>query len=634
MRVAVIGANLLGCATVLDLALVEEHDHRKGHTQTNFSVTLFERTHRLGGNSLKSHVVDDDLHVEVGTYRTIPFVPGTHLHDLIIVANAQHGTIPFLSKRIRVPGTNIRRRGTPDAVRSVSMWNEGSSSRLVRTFGLYDAHHDLYWLNHSGFLLLDILHRIFNNAIWRSVAFALTISAVRTLQSTSGHWPRAIALANVLVFATIFLLSPRNIVASWQRQYSFWRTTLSLLWTYGVTPAIARGSALGFSRHLIDANSKNAASISSSLNILIQRLGFKEHLRATAADFVQMFKLNHLYAERFIEPVVTLDNQVSSLEHLSSLALHFAMMETDCVNSDSSTRLKTVIPDNASLCNAFVNAAKETMPVTIRTSCEITRVEFDQDSKTYRLTNSTGLTEEFDGVILAASPCETDSNPLIKVSDTHAGLDELLCRKQTVMRQTHDADTTDVTDGRGDHPCSHIAVVVGQLRPSFFRYSHERDVPDLVTVLNDPSVAMVERVRETNSKHMGVYVVRCDADFKEENGVFHDMFEPDARVDYFDKMSCPSYNVGACQEEEVADDVLPPVVIGPRFLYAAAVERLAKHPEMDAIGAANVASLFSNVVLWSDGNEEDDTDGDGDSTERGADADLAQDNNNNSLLGH
>lgn len=610
MKIAVIGGNLLGCATVLNLALVQESDRREGHSDVNFSVTLYERTDRLGGNSFKTHVVDEDLHVEVGTYRTIAPIPGTYLDNLILAAKGQDGTAPIF-RYIDDATTKYRQRGRSNVLKTKSLWASGTHGRVVRTFGVYDAQSDDYWLDHGGFPILNLMHRVLNHGIWRSVAFGFMLSACKKLSSTRGQLPRAIALVNVLLCLFLFIRSPRGVIAFWQRNLAFWYTTLGMMLTYGVTAPIIRGSAVGVIRTFSEANKTNAGTLCTTPVTLASRLGIKEHVQSTGRQFVNMFNLNMNFARKLVEPSVRLMNDGKGLDEISSLGVQFALIDGDHVNSDAESRLRTIVPNNASLCGAIIDTAKGRMSVDVRYDCKVTCIRFDDGFDKYVVTAADGSTDVFDGVVLAVSSCGSQADELLIVSgDGNDVTDMVKCGSG----EDRDKEKTEIGESvqsstRRD-AWSHIAVVTGEIRAGYFRYSCESEVPDCLMVANSGTISMVERMRETTKDGRGVYVVRCGADLN-ENGMFERMFIKGSELVYFERLASAAYDTRAFKEGEDIDQVAPPIILGRRFVYAAAIERMGKHAELDAASAVNAASLFSKVVKWSVVTDDDDDDNGG-----------------------
>lgn len=628
MKIAVIGGNLLGCATAVNLALTQESDARKlnpdAASNPPYKITVFERTLRLGGNSLRSFQVDNNLRIEIGTYRSLPLIPGTYLSDLVTTANDERGTLQFLGRRITRPDSTVKRRGHVNAVPVQSVWTSGTYNRVVRSFATLDWRDSTYHLMHSGWSILDLLHGLLKNAIWRSLALAVLLSTLQTLAETDGIFERSIALVRVVLAMLLVILGPQRVVAHFQRQYSFWATTLTMLWTYGITPGIARGGMVGFTKHLSDMKAKNAVAFSVTVGSLTHRLGLDAYLQGTGYDYVRIFRYNKDFVDHFMAPVIAIHNNGAKMHEVSSLAAHFAMLYGDPINSDACTRLAHLSPDNAALCDALLEAAGATADIDVRLDTTVQQVNIEADEEgRYAVTLSDGSEELFDGVVLCASVRDGD----ITLRNAHgmsvADVLGYTKDKETVRRFESQEAAYRVEhgedDGSADGPvtkqaCSHLAVVVGRLNASFFHFAKEDYVPDVVQVLYAPQVSCVERMRESTDEQDGVYVVTCGDSFTTD-GSIDEMFESGADVRFYESVREHVYSSSALPEESSVDECTPAILLAPRFVHAAALECLAKHPEVDAFAAANAASLFSSSVRWAQRRRGEEEDGGGDAGE-------------------
>lgn len=609
MKIAVIGGNLLGCATTLDLALVQEHDKRKfpDSTEDPFSVTLFEQTPRLGGNSFKSIPIDDSLRVEVGTHRTLSPYPNTFLSDLIATATDTKSTISVFNRRIPIPGYTQARRGSPSAIPKSYPWRTGSNRRAIRTFAAWDWHDNTYHLRHRGLPLLDFLHKIFDNHIWRSLALVALLWKMRQLNSTNGIVPRAIALAQVVQLLFVFVLSPRVIISYWQRQYAFWATTLPLLYTHGITPAIARGSSIGFIKHLGDMNSKNAATCSVSLDAFVKRTGLDTYIRGSGEDFVRKFQYNRNFVDRYLAPIVGWQYAGANLNEVSSLAVHFALLDGDFCNLDVTKQFCTIQPENAAICPSFIEAARKTMPVEVNLATKVTAIVLVEASTQYRVSYGNGQSDLFDGIVMCASPMGSDItietslgscvSELFGYERNAAAAEEYTMQEAEYIASTEGNDTPE--NMADPQSCSHFAVVVGCANPNFFRLCKETDIPDLVQITRAPGVSRFERIRGVLPHKPGVYTILCGSDLQ-SSGLIKEMFHDGAEIRYFQPTLKSKYKHCPVPEKKSMDQCVPYMVLGNRFVYAAATDSLADHPEIDAISAVNASSLFSKVVEWSD----------------------------------
>lgn len=612
-KIAVIGGNLLGCATTLDLALIEEYDRRVfTDSADSFSVTLFERESRLGGHGLKSLHLDNDTIVEVGSYTTLPVPPGTYLSDLISTVNDGLGTIALGTRRIAIPGATSKRRGKVDSAHMSSAWEWGSYGRVVRSFAVWDWQADAYHLIHEGWTLLDLLHRVMKNEIWRSLVLGAFIWSVNQMMAARGRLNRAIMLAQCVVLGAVLLFGPGRVVASWQRNYTFWGSTLPMMWNYGITSAISRGSTLGFVKHLTEMNTKNASTCAVSVGRLMDRTGLEPYLRGSGDDYVRKFKYDRDFTSRFMAPIIACVYQGAKLSEVSSLASHFALIDADYSNSDTAQRLCTVKGGNESLCKALLETAKDTMSVECKLGTAVKMI-VHRENGGYLVRYGDGQEESFDGVVLCASPQEDEmviETPLGSSLRELLGYDRDLEAAEVHKEQEAEYMASENGAGMGDEEapvdegsCSHLAIVLGSAKPEFFRMVKESRIPDLVQINHAPGVARFERIREVDEEDTGVYRVICGEKFRED--LLGEMFEEGAQIQHFDKVKKSVYGHRPIPLNKAIDECFPFIVLGNRFVYAAATDKLAKHPEMDAISAVNAASLFSSAVKWSEGEKDD-----------------------------
>lgn len=589
--------------------------------------------------------MDDHLQVEVGTYRTLPLIPGTHLSHLVNVANDTIATFSLFGRRLPIPGSTATRRGRPNSLPIHSIWNAGTYNRVVRSFITLDCHNASFHLKHSGWKLLDLLHTLLSNNIWRSLALAFLLSNIHALRDDIGVMNRAIGVIRVVIALLLVILSPKRMVAIWQTQHTFWATTLTMLWTYGITPAISRGAVVGFAKHISDMQAKNAASFCASVGELTRRCGLNAYLRGTGADYTRMFKYNAKFVNRFIAPVIAHENHGAKLSEVSSLAANFAMLDADPMNQDACTRLASLKPNNAALCHALVECARATMEVNVRFQQSVTEIITKCDGQTYDILLEDGTTGTFDGVILCISPREGE---FVISTENHVNLSQLLgyesdakateqfSEQESAYRASHnlgeDADVSPVLTTS----CSHVAVVVGRLKASYFHFGDEQHVPDFTQLVNASGVSRVERVREWTLERAGVYIVTCGETFTTDGSV-EEMFEHNGEGDqhadvlYYGIVSRKGFSHSALPEAAGVDDCTPPIVLGPKFVNASALECLAKHPEVDAIAAVNAASLFSRVVTWSRGDGDDDVNAVADSDD--SEEEIGDDNQTTSTEG-
>eukprot|EP00178_Gracilaria_changii_P025682 TRINITY_DN79033_c0_g1_i1.p1 TRINITY_DN79033_c0_g1~~TRINITY_DN79033_c0_g1_i1.p1 ORF type:complete len:714 (-),score=127.95 TRINITY_DN79033_c0_g1_i1:194-2134(-) len=646
MKIAVVGANLLGCATALDLALVAEHDRQQLDSERDFQLTVLEKQAQLGGNSLKSVRVHDELDVHVGAFATLPLVDGTYMKDLVDAANDARGTMRILNRRVPIPGARVARRGHARAAVVNKPWETGTYRSLVRSYALWDWKQDKFPLIHQGWPFLDLLYRVMDHNVWRSILFAMFLYSAEQLRTrVVGKLDRGFILIQCFMFLILTVLSPKRVVQMWQQNYSFWGTTAPLLFRYGITPAIARGSVEGFVKLLSNMNLKNIATCSISLGTFVQKAELDSYLRSTALDYTKQFQYKPEYVQRHIAPSVIQQYTGTSMRRLSALALQFSMLQCDPMNSDAKDRLCTIAPRNATLCTALIEAARATLPVHLKLNTTVNAIMYNEDSKRYDIAYADGTSESFDGVVLCASPKEGEMTIDTPVGNSLSDLlgyarDEATTQESAQEQSEHDAsESANPADEQQQEQqdeqvvlpsaCSHVAVVVGIAQSSFFRFADEKKIPDCIDVTYAPAFSRFERVREVSSNEPGIYRIICGEDF-ESSGLLVEMFEEGAQIEYFAPIARNVYSASVLPRQKHIDDCMPYIVLGRHFVYGKAFRRLAKHPEMDAIAAVNSASLFSKAVQW--GTEDDKVESDAQAVQGGdgqvAEAEHIQDKDN------
>jgi len=617
MRIAVVGGGLLACSTVANLSLVQEIDSARSADQDKkkvaekHTVTLFCREDHPGGHDFRSVSVHDDdnilssTSVEVGLYRTLPHVQGSYLADLLELANGEAGTISVFGRRLRIPGFSRVMRGRRGAAPSLTPWASGSYGRLIRSSAVWDFAKDDYSPIHKGWPLLDLMRKLLSNELWRAACVAAFCWAVRRVLKLEGHLARGQGLVLCVVLLAPVILSPAGIVELWQRTYSFWGSTFPALITHGLTAGIARGSTEGFFKAMADNNLKNRATCARSIGELVRRTGLEPYVRGSGNDYTNKFKYDAEFVKRYIAPFVDTGYPTSTagFEGINSLACHFSLYDADYSNSDAHKRITRITPGNVALCQGLIDAAKATTPVDVKYNCAVEQIEYDETKDVYTITTNNNRKFLVDAVILAE--CPEDKHALSLGSDSE-DLEHLLG-----YGEDGDAQNKSTSESTAS---SHIAVVQGVASASFFRFSSEKHIPDVISVTDCAEFSRFERVREvTKESGTGVYVVYCSAEFPDSD-VLKNMFEqsPAAKMAHFgtrdSKNSGNLYAAQMVEKKHALDDAMPQLVWGKRFIYAAASKAVARHPEMDAMAALNAASLLSKAVKWQVAKDDDEDD--------------------------
>lgn len=610
MKIAVVGGNLLGCATTLNLALIAEHDSKKGASSNAVvqSVVLYERESTLGGATFRSVPLtkpgnDEESTVvaEVGRNSVVTLCPGSFLLDLIHAANDERNTLETPFGPFRVPGDETVRRGRRNAVKIDYRWRNGGDRKAVRSFGAWDWDSDTYTLIYSGFPLLDRVADLLGNALLRIPFLVLAYYAFMNIFEIEDMISRGISLMSPVFLFMIAIVGPQAVFRRGLKNGAFWNATISLMVKHNLTVGIARGAVLGFVKQIATNNSKNASTCSLTLYHLLARSEFLQLVQMSAADFCSKFKFQEEYTKQYIEPVVKMAYPGFGVENVNMLAAQLALMDGDYSNMDMSDSYARLLPSNRALCPALVEAAAANVDVETYTSTTVKKIEFVATKNKY-LVHSSGasgtIVEEVDGIVLCASAHDSGIEFSLANDIT---LDEVLGespRSDEVQRSLVASSS------------SHVAVVRGVLNPTFFGFRSEAQVPDVVQTMQCESFSRFERLiaPSKDGKTLGAYTIRCGADFQ-SGGLFAEMFESGAEILHYEALPAPKQTICPIPANVAVDEEAPLLVLGKRLVYAAAADRLAQNPEMDAMSALNAASLFSFAVDWADSIPEEEEDG-------------------------
>lgn len=618
MKIGIVGGNLLGCAAALNLALVVEHDVRLRLRDSSepLSITIFEKEDSFGGNKFRSigvsetddgssarHFTDDPsvTQVEVGSSRLINLMNGTFMQELVDYANGTYKALVVYGRAFRIPGEESLYRGKVGAAKPLFLWRYPSSGSAVKSFAVWDNEKQIYKLRHCGSAAMDSLSRFVSGSGIRVALFALVIHFAIESLAVSDMYNRMTSFALPMLLLVLVIMGPSNAVKRFNRNLAFWYSTFSLVRTYGMTVPIWRGSCVGFLKHLEVINNRSLCTCCLSVEQLLNNMQLDKYVLASAGDFFRKFRFDPEFATRFLDPMLAREYCDSSQERLNALASHLALLDSDFGNHEATDALAKIEPCNASLCSALLDAARANAQVEELLSTTVVAIEVIDQSGRIRVTSKddTGErpAEDFDGVILCVQSASKDRPIRISLS-TGVDVDSLM--------RTQSFETLQRSSGDVSGPGTHIAVVRGRLNPRFFGFTRAQDVPEHIEIHKNDHVSRLEKVSPSIGGSTGmdiVYSLLCSSDFR-ESLTFAALFEPGAAVLHFERRPADDRLLRPVPVDTSIDDIMPYYVIAKRFIYAAATDHIARHPELDAISARNAASLFSGVVDWNDQTED------------------------------
>lgn len=609
MKIAIIGGNLLGTATALNLSLAAEADSRRPASAASCAapsaVVVYEQRDSLGGNAFRSVPIPapsgEDKRVEVGHARCLAPTEGSFLFDLCQTANGARGAFRILGRNFRVPGDTALRRGAFGAAQLV---NPVTSAKFLPSFCVWQWDGEVpgdYVLRHGGYRMVDLFSNVISGPGLRAPFLAGAFVLGREAMKIRHPLTRGVKLLSPLILIAIAVLGPAVLARRLHANLAFWMTTATLLAAHGLTMGIARGAVLGFQKHLSTVCEKNAGTCALSVGILMQRTKLDRYVQASADDIWNKFKYDMVYAKRYLEPLVSRDYAMRSGAEINSLAANFSLLSGDWTNMDATAAYATVAPENAALCSALLQAASAKLSVNTKLETRVKGVSWDSTTRKYLVKAADGTVDAFDGVVMCAN-VDMGGDMEIELPN---GVD---------VRELLGSEGPEEEELNPPSAASHTAIVKGLLEPKFFGFGRELDVPDRVQANDCPYFAYFERVAAPDKEDgdRGVYLVDCSAKFDGPGGLMQKMFSGTPEILHFEPRPPIRHSASPLSPGEPIDNSAPFLVFGNRFIYAAATDRLCRHPELDAIAAMNAASLFSSTVDWEQGSGDVEEEGESD----------------------
>eukprot|EP00172_Hildenbrandia_rubra_P001134 Plantae.Rhodophyta-Hildenbrandia_rubra.ctg16979.p1 GENE.Plantae.Rhodophyta-Hildenbrandia_rubra.ctg16979~~Plantae.Rhodophyta-Hildenbrandia_rubra.ctg16979.p1 ORF type:complete len:614 (-),score=76.43 Plantae.Rhodophyta-Hildenbrandia_rubra.ctg16979:252-2093(-) len=608
MKIAIIGGDLLGCASAYNLARVFKHDlakHEKNPAAisepSTFDITLFEKQSKLGGSQFQSIKVEDaennDREVEIGSVLTIANCPGSYVEDAITTVN---GPEPRWWRKL------LRKKTAPPQSRRLEVlhpWEAGACGEAVRSFAVFDWVKDNYLLLYCGWSIADWLERLAAYRIVRTVILNALWWQLYKVVVEEDPYMKVKRLLFCLAFFAVFMYTPSKVVKKYHRDAAFWGSTFSQMWSHGISVGVFRGTVLGLHKHIALMQNKNAATASVVLATLLERTGLKNYVISSANQFFERFKFTSPFTHLNVKGPVE-SQYVGEWGEINSLAALLCLQRANFTDSDARQRIVTLGPNNESLCEALLEVCNECCDLSTELSTRITEIcELGDQGSTnnespsfrYRLISSTDDEYEFDGVIVCAK--------LDPSEFTFSGFQSASIRTLLGL-----SDFTDDAKDKGESAYSHLAIVSGALSPSFFRYTQGKYVPDVVLFLHCPQVSFVERlfrgsapvsVTKEQAQNWFVYRVVCNANFRSES--FSQVFCNESKILHYGERKRRRSALVLSEEEQKHHSL----VLGTRFINVAAARRVAHDVEWDLMNAANGATLFSVTVQWQQHDGED-----------------------------
>ena len=332
-----------------------------------------------------------------------------------------------------------------------------------------------------------------------------------------------------------------------------------------------------------------------NLGMMLRGTGLVKYAGVRQVDFWGKFKVDEGFGEVFVKEGLR-KGYKGDWRGVNSVAGLCRLQMGDYMEREVGGRVVAIREGNWKFAERLVEWCSEMgCEVEVKVGsgvCGIKEVETGkgEGSGRYVVESGDGVEKRFDAVFVCADlDLEETSLPESVVS----------------VFEDNDDDKDDEEEERS--PCTHIAIVCGVLKASFFKFMDVKNIPDVVDFIHCEDLSRVERLfpatpssSATSNTRKDVYFYRiiCSSKFEE---VFDQVFVESSRLLHFSKRK--ERRRAPVLSEEEAENVS--IVLGTRFINLAVGRKIARDVEWDFVNAMNGASLLSSAVKWEDrGNDE------------------------------
>lgn len=550
MRVAIIGGNLLGCATAFYMR----------DAAPDSQIHIFERRSCLGGN--KFATIRNAL---VGTLATTDIASAPCFLSLLHDANIKLSAKPAPAE-----------------------------------WALFDWNQDTYKLSRTySPLIRFILANRFVPSLLQ--AFALFISLYFAYIARAERHQLASFLAIFLysqpsvfvLFAALFLFSAIfafGILPSTKTlhflnylYFTFWIRVIASI-TYGSESVFYLSSSIStIANHLRTIIQYDAASSCVTLGHFLSACGLAKYAKQTATSYFAEYKLHPNFLQDIVHPtLVQTYSDSNAPTDASALALLLAALSKATIPSNLRSAPTLLSAEEAHrICPALTNAAKAEV------NYDTNVIQIQKVDSGWQLFGSTSNAPKislgvFDTVVLAAV-----IDPANFTIDLDDGDDDLA----TALA------LTPPLNGRKANPSNinvakYTAIVKGTIESEYARQSSPHDLATLTTVLNSINCTEIQRLESD------VWRVVTGEKPTETSSVIKTLFTKVLDITHWEHTQ-RRYSCTAIPHLNGAQ--APSFILASRLLNAACVDRVANDINIDCLSARNTASFSKEgVAAWKD----------------------------------
>lgn len=579
MRVAIVGANLLGCASAFYVRKAlranqqdaepktQPPEHQPDHTSTDEKqanqvssdeIVIFEQLPRAGGHKFVSLSVAGQS-TPAGTAATFDVLSSPPLTALLADA------------AIPIPNTH------PFPSWAVLDWR-ADEYRISRN------RHRLFLALANSNIVCILLHLL---ALFSTISFFFRINAygLDAFITGSTAYDRHMDYPRIMSFFATLWIGAGIIPPRYMLRFHAWLHFVAMvriisIISYG-SPSLSILAQLAANLRADLQTIVTHDSVSSAITLghLLSVCGMAKHAKVSASEFFGRHGITPRLLTDALGPALSAasgDTRVQPDISANALAAQFALSSYSHLPASlGSTPTRFDAEQTTLLCPALAKAADARLQL----ETYVSSVMRASEKGKYVLSSTDGMTlGTFDAVLLAAvvdptkfetDSCDEDLRTVLVLPQGEPDLNR---------QQTNAAAAT--------------SLVMGRLRAGFFRAGSAAGVADETAVVGSGHVSAVARVGN------GDEMWRVSGDVGVQNGsnVGKAVFEEIQKVQSIVRPTRPYELVPL---REVNGRMAPTLILGTRFLNLAAVDRIANDVSLDVLAARNAGSFFRNgVVSW------------------------------------
>lgn len=572
MKLAVIGANLLGCATAFYLRQSLNANRSSGRMNAEADrndsddedeIIVFEQHSRSGGHKFMTLSLNS-VSTPCGTAASVDLSSASVLKALLDDAG--------------IPSPPV----SNPTEWSIFDW-DGDEYRLRKGYFRF-----LSELSSSTFFLAIL--RIF--ALISSFYFfiGLYVDGFRNF-ITTGIGNRNVGLlryGRVVWFSLTSFLGFGVVPLNWLVRVQ--NSLICHIWVR-ITSAILYGAPnlfsvynviQGLKYHLSLIVTHDSASKCITLGHLLSACGLAKYVKQSASELLNHLQIGpNLIADCVSVPmaVAYADSSVAGDTTTNSLAVLLSLVSSSPVPvSARSSACYFSADETNSICPALLDAAHACPRFGARV-VSVMKHGNDQYDIRAKVNGTEASVGTFDAVLIAAvlDPKEFKSDAIDAECDFIFSLPSDI--------RFNNADYAPVIN-----TARYVSLVHGNIKSSFFRLSSPRDMPDKMYVLNSVNCSEVVRISYE------LWKVTSAEPAEKGTSLCRTLFDNVKRSVVIDR---PIRKYPVSPLRNVNGPLCPDLILGRRFVNVAAIDRVCNDVNLDCIAARNAASLFrADAVNW------------------------------------